>query len=407
MLTTEDVSAVILKCIGNSNDVLKGSFSGKTKLTETPWMRVTLRPILIKGEEHVQFSYYDKKKCIVKNYLGREYLQALKELINSTFKNIFIESTNGNLQIQITKKGKVMINESAAQKTKADVDLKHNRNKNYLLPEDMPSDFLEAVGIMTKEGKVKADKQSKFRQLNGFLKIIDETLAKASRAIPESKKTLLAIDCGCGNAYLTFAVYNYFNHIIKRPLGLVGIDVNNELIANHRHEIEQLQWETLTFEATKIIDYTPPSAPDLVMALHACNTATDEALFKAISWDAKMIFASPCCHHHLQEQLNQQQDLLAAHAPIFRHGALSERFGDILTDTFRALTLRIMGYQTDVIEFVTSEHTNRNLIIRGVKNLEPGDKKFVEEYKVLKATWHVTPYLETLLGEKFSQYLAD
>ncbi len=403
MLTIADAAIAITKYIGSSNNVLKASFSGKT--TSSPWIRVTLRPILIKGEEHVQFSFYDEKKCITKNYLGKEYTEALNDLIKSNFKNIFIESTLGNLQIQFSKKGKIIINESKTQKTKNDIDLQHNRSKNYLLPEDVPSDFLEAVGIMTKEGKVKADKQSKFRQLNGFLKIIDETFPKTQKGIDPKKHDLLAIDYGCGNAYLTFAVYNYFNFIIHQPLTLVGIDVNKELIENHRLEIEKLQWQTLKFEATKISDYQPPASPDLVMALHACNTATDDALFKAITWDAKMIFASPCCHHHMQQQLSRQQKALAAHAPLFRHGALSERFGDILTDSFRALILRIMGYQTDVIEFITSEHTNRNLIIRGVKGLVPGDKQFVEEYKVLKQTWHVTPYLETLLGDQLSQYL--
>ncbi len=405
MLTTEDAAKAVIKYIGSSNNVLKVSFSGKTNTTVSPWIRVTLRPILIKGEERVQFSFYDDKKCIVKNYLGSEYSEALQGLIKSNFKNIFIESVQGNLQIQVSKKGKLLINESETKKTKTDIDLKHNRTKNYLLPEDVPSDFLEAVGIMTKEGKVKADKHSKFRQLNGFLKIIDETFAKTQKVTEPEKQELLAIDYGCGNAYLTFAVYNYFNFIIHRPLTLVGIDVNKELIENHRLEIEKLQWQTLKFEATKISDYQPPASPDLVMALHACNTATDDALFKAITWDAKMIFASPCCHHHIQQQLSRQQKALAAHAPLFRHGALSERFGDILTDSFRALILRIMGYQTDVIEFVTSEHTNRNLIIRGVKSLVPGDKQFVEEYKILKETWHVTPYLETLLGDSFSQYL--
>lgn len=404
MPLTDNITQRILRYIGSSSDVLKASFSGKTKTTTSPWIRVTMRPILIKGIEMVQFSFYDQRKCIVKNYLGSEYSEALQELIKSNFKNIFIESLLGNLQIQVSKKGKTFINESKTQKTKTDVDLKHNRTKNYLLPEDVPSDFLEAVGIMSKEGKVKSEKQSKFRQLNGFLKIIDETF-KTQKVIDPIKPELLAIDYGCGNAYLTFAVYNYFNFIIHRPMTLVGIDVNKELIESHRLEIEKLQWETLKFEATKISDYHPPANPDLVMALHACNTATDDALFKAIIWDAKMIFTSPCCHHHIQQQLSRQQKTLAAHAPLFRHGALSERFGDVLTDSFRALILRIMGYQTDVIEFVTSEHTNRNLIIRGVKGLTLGDKQFVEEYKVLKETWHVTPYLETLLGKSFSQYL--
>ncbi len=405
MSTKENSATMVLKYIGESNAVLKASFSGKTKESTSPWNRVTLRPILIKGLEFIQFSYYDERKCTVKNYLDQQYTAAINELIALSFKNIFIESTKGNLQIQVSKKGKIIINESAPQKTKADIDLKHNRNKNYILAEDIPSDFLEAVGIMTKEGKVKADKQHKFRQLNGFLKIIDETFAKLDKKQKPTTGELLAIDYGCGNAYLTFAVYNYFNYIRKQPLKLIGVDVNKQLIDNHLSEIEKLGWDKLQFEATKISAYVPPAQPDIVLALHACNTATDDALFKAITWEARMIFASPCCHHDLQVQLGKQQDALTDFAPLFRHGALSERLGDLITDSFRALILRIMGYQTDVIEFVTSEHTNRNLLIRGVLSLEPGDQKFVAEYKKLKEVWKVTPYLETLLGETFGQYL--
>lgn len=228
MPAKENLTVVITKYIGESTDVLKASFSGKTKESTSPWNRVTLRPILIKGLEYIQFSYYDERKCTVKNYLGEEYTAAINELIAFAFKNIFIESTKGNLQIQVSKKGKLLINESAPQKTKADIDLKHNRNKSYILAEDVPSDFLEAVGIMTKEGKVKADKQHKFRQLNGFLKIIEETFTKLDKKQKPTMGELLAIDYGCGNAYLTFAVYNYFNYIRKQPLSLIGVDVNKQ-----------------------------------------------------------------------------------------------------------------------------------------------------------------------------------
>ncbi|MBP7056877.1 hypothetical protein KBB08_00110, partial [Candidatus Gracilibacteria bacterium] len=202
MPTKENLTEVITKYIGESVDVLKASFSGKAKDSTSPWNRVTLRPILIKGLEYIQFSYYDERKCTVKNYRGDEYTAAINELMALAFKNIFIESTKGNLQIQVSKKGKLLVNESAPQKTKADIDLNHNRNKNYILAEDIPSDFLEAVGIMTKEGKVKADKQHKFRQLNGFLKIIDETVTKLDKKQKPIPGELLAIDYGCGNAYL-------------------------------------------------------------------------------------------------------------------------------------------------------------------------------------------------------------
>lgn len=395
----------VQKYLEDEKVLLKAAFSGKATGTENPWIRVTLRPIIIKGQECIQFSYYDERKCTVKNYHGGGYKAAVRDLLALNFKNIFVDTTKGSVQMMTNKRGEVSINEKIAVKTKDAVSLEHNKTKKYIIPDNIPSDFLEAVGIMTREGKVKADKQNKFRQLNGFLKIVDETFAKAKKSLKFDDKELLAVDCGCGNAYLTFAAYDYFNYIVKKPLGLIGIDINKELLENHKEEIEKLNWDKLKFQATKIIDYTPPRNPDLVMSLHACDTATDEALFKAISWGSKMIFASPCCHHNIQKQLDSKKDVLKDFAPILRHGALKERLGDVLTDSFRILILRIMGYQTDVIEFVNSENTNRNLIIRAVKYLEAGDKKTVEEYKALKSVWKVEPYLEKLLGKEFTKYL--
>ncbi len=393
----------IWKYLENEEALLKATFSGVPRNIDSPWIRVTLRPVIIKGKQLIQFSYYDQKKGIVKNHSGKDYAREAKKLLDLPFKNIYIESTKGNLQIQTNKRGEIIINEDKKLKPKV-TSLAHNISKKYILPDHVPSAFLEAIGIMTQEGKVKADKQNKFKQLNGFLKIIDETFTKAQKSV-DFKHELLAIDCGCGNAYLTFATYNYFNYIAEKPLELIGIDINKDLLERHGDKITKLDWPKLRFEATKIIDYSPPRNPDLVLSLHACDTATDDALFKAISWDSKMIFASPCCHHNLQLQLEGKKDALKEYAPLLRHGALSERLGDLLTDAFRALILRIMGYQTDVIEFVSSENTNRNLIIRAIKYLKPGDKKFVDEYKTLKKTWQVTPYLETLLGERLQKYL--
>ncbi|MEK7673062.1 MAG: methyltransferase [Patescibacteria group bacterium] len=390
------------KYLEDEEALLKATFSK----SQAEWVRVTMRPIIIKGQRYVQFSYYDKRKCTVKNYSGREYEKAVKELLAMGFKNIFVETVEGSARLLTNKKGKVKVNEKAAKSSESvKVDLAHNRTKKYLIPDNIPSDFLEAVGIMTKEGKVKADKQNKFRQLNSFLKIVDETLEKAQKFIKFGEGKLLAVDCGCGNAYLTFAAYDYFNYIVERPLELVGVDVNGELLENHRKEIAGLGWDGLKFQHGKIIDYVPERDPDLVMSLHACDTATDEALFKAITWGSKMIFASPCCHHNVQAQLENAKSELEEFAPILRHGALKERFGDVLTDTFRILILRIMGYQTEIIEFVNSENTNRNLLIRAVKSLPPGDKKTVEEYLALKKLFKIEPHLEKLLGENFTKLL--
>ncbi|MGH2479045.1 MAG: class I SAM-dependent methyltransferase, partial [Ktedonobacteraceae bacterium] len=258
--------------------------------------------------------------------------------------------------------------------------------------------FLQAVGIMTQDGKIKADMQSKFRQINEFLKLVQQTdeLEKFN-TFP-----LHVVDCGCGNAYLTFAFFYYLNHILKIPTQLTGIDVNGELLTRHAEKSLSLKWSDLTFQTTGIIDFKPVEQPDIVLALHACDTATDEALAQGIRWQSKLIISAPCCQHHLQVQLDHQP-APGPFAPVERHNILKERLGDILTDAFRALILRIMGYQTDVVQFVSSEHTAKNLLIRAVKSLKVGDTQFVREYKNLKDFWQVTPYLETLLGEDFKQ----
>ena len=164
-----------------------------------------------------------------------------------------------------------------------------------------------------------------------------------------------------------------------------------------------MQFDDLCFQHSPIIDFQPDVAPDLVLALHACDTATDEAIAQAIRWDARMLVCAPCCHHDLNAQIDASR--ADVFKPVLRHGILKQRMADILTDTFRALALRIMGYKTDVIEFVASEHTAKNLMIRAVKLAEPGDPQFVGEYNELKQFWGVRPYIEQLLGERFLQFL--
>src|SRR5205823_7340018 len=200
---------------------------------------------------------------------------------------------------------------------------------------------------------------------------------------------------------LTFATYHYFANVLGLETRMVGIDVQASLLERQAANAQTLGWDNLTFEATRIIDYKPDVPPDVVLALHACDTATHEAIAQGIRWGSKLIVAAPCCHHELQEQL-RHQSCPAPFTPVSRYGILGERLGDILTDTFRALVLRIMGYRTDVVEFVSTEHMAQNLMIRAVGGLPVGDPKFVREYQELKEYWQVTPYFERWLGESFS-----
>lgn len=366
-------------------------FNGVQRGHTMRWQRLELRPLQLKNGRFIQFSYFDDKQHIAKNYAADELETALDEALALPFKNWNLTHTNGRLRVQITKKGKAIVHEDKAQQPIDLPVLAHDRPKQHILSEDEPVPFLQAVGIMTANGRVKANMRRKFRQINQFLMLIAETADFGSEA------SLNVVDFGCGNAYLTLAAYHYFHNALSVPTQLTGIDIKEKLVRRHNQTAKELGWDGVRFLAQPIDSYQPPMPPDIVLALHACDTATDDALAQAIRSHSRYIFSAPCCHHHLQAQLNQQ----ASPAPftaVVRHGILKERLGDILTDAFRALILRIMGYRTDVIEFIDTQHTPRNLMIRAVKTSAPGDPQFVAEYREMKAFWQVTPYLETLLG---------
>ena len=288
------------------------------------------------------------------------------------------------------------------------VDLSHDRQKNKLLTDENAAPFLKAVGIMTQDGRIKADMQRKYRQINEFLRLVDETASfrpGSTQAFPaESGQPFHVVDFGCGNAYLTFAIYFYLHEILKLEAHVTGVDVNADLIERHKQKVTSLGWEHIAFHTGYIADYKTDTPPDMVIALHACDTATDDAIAQGIRWNSHFIICAPCCQHDLQEQM-AHIDLPDQLASVFQDGILFERMGDILTDTFRAEILRIMGYRTDVTQFVPIEHTAKNLMIRSVKISPPGNERWVEQYRKLKSFWNVTPYLEKLLGEEYKSLL--
>jgi hypothetical protein len=191
------------------------------------------------------------------------------------------------------------------------------------------------------------------------------------------------------------------NHVLRVPTQLVGIDVNEALIKRRAEQAGDLGWQGLSFQTIRIADFRPDSPPDIVLALHACDTATDEALAQAVKWQSRMAFAAPCCHHHLQQQLGRHPAPSALRA-VYRHGILRERLGDVLTDASRALLLQVMGYDAEVIQFVSAEHTDKNLMIRAVRSGELGDSRAMREYQDLTRSFGVTPYLEVLLEQELA-----
>lgn len=362
-----------------------------------PWRQVVVRPVLLKSGRHLQFSYFSQKQDITKNYRGSEIEAKLDEVLALPLQSIAAQSTTGEKLFQITKKGKAVLHKSKTSPIVELPNLAHDASKQLAFPAGRPDAFLQATGVMDEQGHVRPSMHDKFTQINEFLKLLEHT-GELERL---SDRPLEILDCGCGSAYLSFAAYHYLNDVRKIPAHLMGIDFNETLIRKDNAESAQLGFDQACFKRSTIIDYQPEIAPDIVLALHACDTATDEALYQGIVHDARLILCAPCCHHHLQEQLHAVAPLGA----IFHDGILKHRLGDILTDTFRALILRILGYRADVVEFVAPEHTDKNLMIRAVRREQGVNVSAVREYLELKQFWEVTPYLETLLGERLQERL--
>ena len=360
---------------------------------DVPWRQVVVRPVLIKHERYLQFSYFSQKQDITKNFRGADAVQKLDELLALPFSSMLIQSTVENLRVQITPRGKVILHRDKSAKGKREPQLAHDSSKKLLIPADKPDAFLQATGIMDNQGRVRPSMQGKFSQINEFLKLLEHT----GELEPFRTTPVHILDCGCGSAYLSFAAYHYLNDVRGIPAELTGIDTNATLIGKDNGQSEELGFSQACFLQSAIIDFVPQEPPDIILALHACDTATDEALYQGIVAESKLILCAPCCHQHLRKQLHPTKPF----TPIFHDGIHEQRLSDILTDAFRALILRIMGYKTEVVEFVSPEHTDKNLMIRAVRRTQREKARYMQEYLDLKTYWGVTPYLETLLGERF------
>lgn len=355
--------------------------------------RVMVRPILIKDERMIQVSVYDGKKTDVKNYSPTEFSGVSVEILGPGLRSISLKTSDEEMQVQITKKGKAIVASQKRQK-ELEADLRHDRTVNRPLPEGEPDRFLQKIGMMTADGRIRAERQRKFQQINEFIKIVTD--AADLRAI--APEPLLIADFGCGNAYLTFALHHYLNTKLGIRTELIGIDRDPDAIARNIAKAEDLGAGGIRFVRSGISDFEAPRPADIVTALHACDTATDEALAKAVEYEAKLIFASPCCHHDIQSQMADRPQV-GFHAPMMRDGILKERLGDLVTDTLRAMLLRIAGYDVDVIQFAAPEHTAKNLLIRAKRTGLPASREMIDEYIHLKRAFQVVPYLEGLLPE--------
>jgi hypothetical protein len=354
------------------------------------WRQVVVRPVEIRGRRHLQFSYFDAKRDVTKNYHGAEAERQLELILDLPSRSLSVQSKGHTLNVQVTRSGKAILHRGPPAPAATAPDLHHNRRKALPLAADRPDPFLQALGIMDAQGRVRPPMQGKFTQVNEFLKLLEHT----GELTAPPQRPLRIVDCASGSSHLTLATYHYLNHVRHIPATLLGIDVDAALVAKSQALARELGFHQAQFHASTIVDFEPPEPPDIVLSLHACDTATDEALAKGITWGARLILSVPCCHHHLHTQLQPAQPF----GPVLQHGILKTRLADILTDALRAQLLRLAGYETDVIEFVSTEHSGRNLMIRAVKRRERGAPALAQEYEALKGFWGVTPHLESLLN---------
>ncbi|MBY0528361.1 MAG: SAM-dependent methyltransferase [Gemmataceae bacterium] len=380
----------------------QATFGGSLRGTAAcPWIRVVIRPVEIRDQRAIQFSYFEEKKHVAKNFHGPAVGAPLEEVLAVGFASIHLSTTNEEIDVRTTRKGKVQVGRRKVEALATQPPLAHNRTKDVPLAEGRSDSLLEAMGILTHDGHVRSAKRAKFTQINEFLRQLAHVLDDAG--LLSSGRELKLLDCGCGLSYLTLAAHHYLNDVLAIPARIVGVDVNAEVIRKSVERSERVGAERVTFACSRIDAVA--AKPDIVLGLHACDTATDDVIALAIAAEARILLSVPCCHHELNDRL-RAEGAAKVLRPILRHGILQQRMADLVTDGFRALALRILGYRTDVIEFISTEHTARNLMIRAVRGAPLGDASLVRDYLAMRRFWGVTPYIEGVLGEGFQRWLS-
>ena len=386
--------------INDSQNLVRVVLSGRRRNMQTPCERIDIRPVQIKNQLHLQVIENDGRQSTAKNYLPTNFDS--NDLLRSGYANILIEQTSGSLSIRISKKGEALVTRTRGINEQL---LSHDRNKNRLLNPNDP--FLIEVGITDSKGVIKPSKSDKYMQVEEFLRILAPTLKNAIEAgqihKPTRDKPLTITDLGCGHAYLTFGAHQYLQ-AEAIPVSVIGIDIRPKSRDRNIAIAELLGIEkSIAFRAEEISE-TTVTKTDVAIALHACDTATDDAIAWAVQSDAKLLFIAPCCHHDLQSQLSEIPEPWSM---LTKHGLMKERISDLITDALRAQILRLLGYRVDVIEFIGGEHTPRNLMIRAVKTGAKPDAHDVARYKEMIAMWRVKPALaERLENELVSSTTA-
>lgn len=359
--------------------------------------KIKIRPILLQGTLLFQVEQFVGKQVFHSNIEKEVVMEKGTCWIGEEYKQAEIRTKEKQYIILISKKGKVTIKKKQQKVVGAKQNLTHNRTKQYLLQEGTVIPFLVDLGVMTAEGKIVHAKYDKFKQINRYLEFIEDIIPSLE-AVLKQKNELTIIDFGCGKSYLTFAMYYYLHEVKGYNIHVIGLDLKDEVIKRCNELAKRYKYDKIEFQHGDIATYEGVDLVDMVVTLHACDTATDYALYKAVTWGAKVILSVPCCQHEVNKQI--QCDVLE---PILKYGLIQERTAALITDSMRASLLEILGYKTQILEFIDMEHTPKNILIRAVKTGPcKNQKELIEEYIRCKEYLHIEPTLYSLCKDKFS-----
>ena len=355
--------------------------------------KIKIRPVMLQGEVLFQETVYQGVKVFHTNYKDTEIIPRIEKYLFQDFKQCEIEHTNSKVIILVSKKGKITIKKKQSAgnaKTEDRRDklsmaqntvMSHNRTKNYILKEGIPVPFLIDLGVQTTDGRIIRSRYDKYKQINRFLEFIEDILPALDK-----DRELRIIDFGCGKSYLTFAMYYYLHELRERDVAITGLDLKEDVIAHCNELCYKYGYQKLEFIKGDIAEYEKGTGVDMVVTLHACDTATDYALKKAVTWGAKVILSVPCCQHEVNREIACEKL-----QPILQYGIVKERLSALITDALRADLLKTEGYETDLLEFIDMEHTPKNILIRAVKRKEKSPEKKAEE---LNKIADVTEFLQ-------------
>ncbi len=350
-----DITQLLDICI--SDKLIDMVISGQKNKSEDKAVKVRIRPVILKNEIEYQVSEFVGRKVLHSNHSAADVKKKIIDYMTEDFKQAQINMTDAAATILSSKSKTLTCKYKKAGQLKAQRDLSHNRTKKYIIQEGKPVAFMIDLGVMGQDGKIIRTRYDKFRQINRFLEYIEDILPKLDK-----ERELTIIDFGCGKSYLTFAMYYYLKELKGYNIRIIGLDLKADVIEHCNELRTRYGYDKLDFYVGDIATYKDVDKVDMVVTLHACDTATDYALAKAVKWGAEVILSVPCCQHEANRTI--KSDILS---PVMDYGILKERMAAIVTDAARAKLLTANGYDTQILEFIDMEHTPKNLLIRAVK----------------------------------------